>query len=445
MSYPRLAMRLYNSALLITPEKLEVIEQVFRAYSEGDAERMQMAEAAPRAELALPDSMQRARGGYLRTADGIALIPVLGTLVQRGGFMDAMSGLTSYDSIGAQLAAAVDDPLVRGILLEVDSPGGEANGIFDLGAEIRAAAARKPVLAHANEVAFSGGYVIASAAQELYTPRTGMVGSIGVRMLHVDQSQYDAKRGLVYTSIYAGSHKNDFDPHAPLSDAALADAQAHIDRMYGVFVDHVASMRGIDVQAVRDTEAALLHADQAKSLGMVDGIATLGETMDLLRERIRNPASQVHGKRAAVSSARDPIEGVEMSEKDKTAPVASAPVAAVDDAKVATEASAAAVAKAGTDAKARVQAILQCEAAKDRPQLAAHLAFATDMAPDEATALLAKAGVETPAAPVNALAAAMPANPRVGADAEDPAGGKPRIKSSAEIYQMRAKQAAGGK
>src|SRR5262249_4909037 len=109
---------------------------------------------------------------------GIAVVPIHGTLVSRGSFLDAMSGLTSYDAIRASLRAALDDPAVRGIMLDIDSPGGEAARVFDLADEIRAAAARKPVWAAANDMAASAAYAIAAAAQTVVVSRAGLVGSI---------------------------------------------------------------------------------------------------------------------------------------------------------------------------------------------------------------------------------------------------------------------------
>ena len=80
--------------------------------------------------------------------------------------------------MGKQLAAARADPMVRGILLELDSPGGEASGIQDFARALRTTSQEKPVIAHANEMAFSAAYWIASAAEELYAPASGMVGSV---------------------------------------------------------------------------------------------------------------------------------------------------------------------------------------------------------------------------------------------------------------------------
>mgnify|MGYP000747584119 CR=1 FL=1 len=123
------------------------------------------------------------------------MIPIHGSLVKRSLGMEAASGLTSYGEIAAMLDSALADPQVSGILLDIDSPGGEASGSFELARRVREVAAVKPVWAVANDAAYSAAYAIAASAQRLFVTETGGVGSIGVIALHVDQSVKDAKDG----------------------------------------------------------------------------------------------------------------------------------------------------------------------------------------------------------------------------------------------------------
>lgn len=203
---------------------------------------------------------------------GIAEIPIIGSLVQRGG-MDAMSGMTSYGSIEANLNAALADPEVSGVLLEIDSNGGECAGLFGLAAKVKAAS--KPVFAVANEAAFSAAYALACAAKRLYVAPTGSVGSIGVVALHLDQSAYDQETGLKYSYVFSGEKKVDGNPHEPLSDRARADIQSDVDALYDVFVKTVSENRGISQQAVRATQAATYMAPDALKRGLVDRIGSL--------------------------------------------------------------------------------------------------------------------------------------------------------------------------
>ena len=257
---PHLAARLFGTPLLVHRAKLDVILAVL-------GERLNL--AAPAADLAIP--VPRVTPAQ---PSGIAVIPIHGTLVKRVLGMEAASGLTSYGGIAQEIDAALADPLVQGILLDIDSPGGEASGSFELARKIRHAATQKPLWAVANDAAYSAAYALAASAQRLIVTETGGVGSIGVIALHIDQSAKDAQEGYRYTAVTAGAHKNDFSPHHPLSDEAKAELQAEVDRLYGLFVEHVTAMRSLNADAVRATEAGLYFGANAITAGLADAVSS---------------------------------------------------------------------------------------------------------------------------------------------------------------------------
>ena len=121
---------------------------------------------------------------YQRTAEGIAVITVTGTLINRGAWVGASSGETSYEGIKYQVAAATADPRARAIIIDIESPGGEAVGAFEAADVIRQAAKVKPVVAVVNGMMASAAYALGSAATKIVTTPTGLSGSIGVVMLH---------------------------------------------------------------------------------------------------------------------------------------------------------------------------------------------------------------------------------------------------------------------
>ncbi len=283
-----LASRLFGTPLLIHRPKLDVILSVV-------GQRIGMADvpAMPAIDMAVYQ-----RPPSAAAPDGIAVIPIHGSLVKRSLGMEAASGLTSYGEIATMLDSALADPQVSGILLDIDSPGGEASGSFELARRVREVAAMKPVWAVANDAAYSAAYAIAASAQRLFVTETGGVGSIGVIALHVDQSVKDAKDGYRFTAITAGAHKNDYSPHEPLSDAAKTELQGEVDRLYSIFTDHVSAMRCLDVDAVRATEAGLFFGSNAVAQGLADGLQTLEVTLSefhsYLNARNHSP-SQVRG------------------------------------------------------------------------------------------------------------------------------------------------------
>lgn len=444
MSYARLAERLFNAPLLLAPDKAETIAAVFNAYVAGNVAELPKYEPPARVDLASSMSMRRADGGYYLTNSGVAVLQVHGSLVQRSGGLDSMSGLMGYNGITNMLSSAVRDPGVRGVVIEFDSPGGEVAGVMEMAGMI--AEADKPVWAHANELAASAAYWLAAAADRVYAPTTGMLGSIGVLMLHADRSRQIDKAGIVYTPIFAGARKLDGSSMAPLTEEARSWAQDRVDQVYNLFVAHVAAQRGMSEKKVRDTEAAVYSVQDAKKMGLADDVATLGETIQMMTDDLNTGRSKRKSYGRAAANAQDLTNGhlpgrIDMDEKDKgAAPATQAQLdAARAEGKAEAQADAdkaakiAAEAQASGDAKARVKAILGCEAAKERPALAQHLALDTAMSAEDAIGVLAKAAKETV---TNSLAAKMPQNPKVGADGDGSSGAAAAV-DTAGIYAAR--------
>ncbi len=149
----------------------------------------------------------------------IAIIPIHGILTKKPGAFDDMLGMTSYEKIHEQIEKALVDEKVETILLDIDSPGGEVSGIFDLADFIYEARKleKKKIVAIANDDAYSAAYAIASSAEKVLVTRTSGVGSIGVIASHIDQSAFDQSQGIKYTTVFAGSRKNDLNPHEPIT------------------------------------------------------------------------------------------------------------------------------------------------------------------------------------------------------------------------------------
>lgn len=407
MSYLRYAARIYNCPLLIASEKARVLEQVIRAHEEGRASLLSPATVrAPRHELSAKPGVTRADAGYFRTAEGIGIVQVLGTLVQRSADedLDAFSGLMAYSSLSRQVDAAASDPRIDAILLEFDSDGGEVAGLIDAAGSIRAAAKKKPVWAIANERALSAGYWAASGATKFFAAQTALVGSIGARILHRDESQRDAKQGYVYTEFVSRSRKADFTPHAPLSDSAKAFAQESVDDLGATFESAVSENRGVDEEIVASTNAGLLNPAAALALGLIDGVQSFDETLAQLAaeaQHVRIYGMRAPSKTRASAPALPDLslsEGVDtMAAQDTNATAAQIAEAEVrgqakaeqDYAKKLTDAQTKAAADASIAAQGRIAAILTHAEATGRGSLAQHLAFKTTSSVEDAVAILA--------------------------------------------------------
>jgi len=236
------------------------------------------------------DTLEKKAKNYVRqisrqgiTDEKIAVIPVSGPLSQKSDFWSFLFGGTSYEEIRQAFRAALEDSRVETIVFVIDSPGGEVAGLFDLVDEIYSARGVKSIYAVVNEMAYSAAYAIASAASEIYIPRTGGVGSIGVIAIHIDQSKYDENLGLKYTPIYSGARKNDFSAHKPLSDAAYDVVKAEIEEVYTILIDTVARNRKMDPQKIRNMEAGIYQGVKAVEVGLADGIMSFDEVLKVKR------------------------------------------------------------------------------------------------------------------------------------------------------------------
>jgi signal peptide peptidase SppA len=276
MQFAHLAQRLFNRPLAIHRDKAEVIMAalaerlgVTRMINvDGEAIR-------PRAGFYDEDSGYEYRDrdkGY-DLVGSTAVIPVHGTLVQKLGCLRPWSGMTGYDGIRQGFMTAMNDDDVKAVVLDVDSPGGEVAGCFDLVDTIYGARGDKPIRSILTESAYSAGYAIASAADKIYVPRTGGTGSIGVICMHVDLSKALTSAGVQVTFIHYGDRKADGHSEIPLSKEAFDRFQADINTMGELFVETVARNRNIAASKVRDTQAVTYLGAEGVTKGLADAVA----------------------------------------------------------------------------------------------------------------------------------------------------------------------------
>jgi len=370
MHHAQIAQRAFNTPLMVDPAKALAFlsglgpritgqEITFHGIDLPSAGAEQATPPA-RASLFGNDLAQRhQRNGSQPYAviDGIAVIEIAGTLVHRGAWIGQSSGLTSYEGIAAQLQAAVADPSVRGIALDIDSFGGEVAGAFDLADRIRAARAQKPVHAFVAEHALSAGYVLASQADRIILPRTGAVGSIGVVALHTDMSGALDQKGIAVTLIHAGSHKIDANPYQPLPEAVHDQMQRELEVVRFLFAETVAAGRGdrLTHTAALATEAIVFRGADAITAGLADDLA---DPVTAFRSFAAAPCG------TNLTSRKGPQMTITPTETPNPAPVA-APPAVIPAVAAAPEPPAAAVAVAPTpDAATMIADAVRIEAAE---------------------------------------------------------------------------------
>jgi len=223
----------------------------------------------------------------------VAKVPLKGVLAPMSGLLamlfDLEDPLVAFER---NLKGALADPDVGAVVIEVDSPGGVVDGIPEAAAMVRQLRGSKPIVAHANTMAASAAYWLASQADEVVVTPSGAVGSIGVYAAHRDMSGQGKLLGVETTLVSAGKYKTDGNPWEPLSESARAKMQHDVDHFYNLFAGDVAKGRGVKVADVKAGygEGAVLNAKDALAANLVDRVETISETTARLSSRSRGGA-----------------------------------------------------------------------------------------------------------------------------------------------------------
>lgn len=277
MPLNRLLDQVSDKPWALAPEVLDAWCQILETKLVAD-------KAEPPAEAkAKPQAQPEARP--LEIKNGVAIVPVEGTLVKRAFLFDCGS---SYAGIRKDVQAALDDPRAGAILLKIDSPGGSVDGVQELEDFLTAAAKLKPLYAFADGQATSAAYWLASTARKIAAPPTAQVGSIGVLSVHVDRSSLDEKVGVKRTFLTAGVYKAAGNDAAPLADTDRAYLQERLDQLYDLFLSAVQTNRKVSrdkAQAMAGGKVFL--AGPAKEVGLIDMVMGLDQFMTRIKEDLR--------------------------------------------------------------------------------------------------------------------------------------------------------------
>ena len=351
---------------------------------------------------------------------GIAMIPVSGTLVHKHGYLQPYSGMTGYDGIVRRVSMALANPAVKGVMLDMDTPGGEVAGCFDAASTLRRMAdeAGKPLWSLCYDMNCSAGMALASSAHRRLITQTGVAGSVGVLMAHYSYEKHLEDEGIKVTLIHSGARKVDGNPYSNLSDEVLKRFTAETDALRQTFAELVSSMIGIDVEAVLQTEAGTYHGQAAVDIGFADELVNGNDAIDIFVDELSSQGrSTTRGAGNMKQTTEKGGAGAQAKAgQDSPAIEASAPSTAGT---VETIKPAAVNQPTAADERARVGKILGSDEAKGRAELANHLALNTDLSVEQALSALAASPVSSVGATGTALDRAMSLEgaANVGADA----------------------------
>lgn len=221
----------------------------------------------------------------------IAVIPVRGTLVHRGSYMAAESGLLGYNRILEQRRAAQRAPDIKGVFMPFDSGGGSCAGMLAAAEEMAtmtAAEGGKPTYAYLDDKAASAAYVLASTCDKIIGRRETMAGSLAAIMNMVDKSKAYEKIGLrpvVVRASWADLKARGQDGEEIDADL-VAKMREMVDDMSNMIAEFVAAMRGITEKSIRDMRGEVFLAGEALRRGLVDEIASEQEAWDMLEAEL---------------------------------------------------------------------------------------------------------------------------------------------------------------
>ena len=213
----------------------------------------------------------------LSVNNGVACINIAGSLVDGSAGFGVYFGMIGYNDIRNALAAAVSDPEVESILLNISSGGGMVAGCHECAQLIARVNTVKPVITYTGSAMASAALWLGSQAQHMVSAETAIVGSIGILMVHMDRTEQLKQEGIKATIIRAGSEKALANPFEALTDAAKTQLQDQADALYAIFLGQVASARGVTA-AKADTkfgQGREFLGKAALDVGLVDAIGTI--------------------------------------------------------------------------------------------------------------------------------------------------------------------------
>ncbi|UNY40526.1 head maturation protease [Pararheinheimera phage vB_PsoM_KLER1-1] len=383
MSLFNVYSRMTSTPWLITSEALETIVSI----AQRENESPQAVAARMGRELENTHSVE------LR--DGTAVIPVNGPLFRYANLFTMISGATSYQMLATDLQEALDNPAVTSIMLNIDSPGGDANGVSEFANLIYQARGKKPITAYVGGMGASAAYWIASAADEIVVDSMAMVGSIGTVFTLEKREPMQGVQRFEIVSRQSPNKRLDIG-----TEAGRNQIQKWADEMGDIFVSSVARNRGVSVEKVLADfgQGDMLIGQKAVDAGMADRV---GSFEGVIAELNNSQPSINRLPFAAGVVLSTSVEAI-MPEENK--PAAQQQQAAItleylqqNHSALVTEIQTTAASAAATTERTRVMAILDCEAAATRPALAKKLANMGNMSAEQAADLLASSAAEKPA------------------------------------------------
>jgi len=214
--------------------------------------------------------------------DNLAVIPIHGVIGKHVGAMEKSSGATDVNDIDRELDRALDDDSIKGILLDINSPGGTTTGVPELADKIAQVAVEMPVVAYTDSMMASAAYWLGSSADLIVASQSAQVGSIGVYMAWLDESRAMEMQGYKMELIKRGKFKGAGISGTSLSQEGRDLLQKSVDQVYDWFTDHVKTFREDAPQEAM--EGQTFFSVEALQNDLIDMVGTRNHAMRQLSE-----------------------------------------------------------------------------------------------------------------------------------------------------------------
>ncbi len=213
----------------------------------------------------------------------LALIKLEGEISETPANSPTVSSGYNHQVFLKQLEAAFSREDIKGVIMQVNSPGGgvyESDEIYNRIIELKTKY-KKPLVVYMSQEAASGGYYVSMAADKIYANRNTLTGSIGVIIRTYNYQELADKIGVKDVTFKSGAQKDLLNPMRPLTDQEKAIAQGLVNESYGYFVDIVAKGRNMDRnQVLQLADGRVYSGTQAKNLGLVDELGNLDQAIN---------------------------------------------------------------------------------------------------------------------------------------------------------------------
>lgn len=227
--------------------------------------------------------------GDREAEDSIGLLPVRGVIVEGTGWDASSRGHDTVGQVRARLRAFRDDPTIRAVLVELDTPGGGITASDVIREELLRFKQSKgiPLVALMNDVAASGGYYVATACDRIIAHRTTITGSIGVIFSLLNIHQLLEKVGVQDLSLISPNtpFKDSGSPMRAMRPDEKAWLLGLVEEMYERFLEVVEEGRpALDPAEIRRlADGRIYSGQQALELGLVDDLGYLDDALEACR------------------------------------------------------------------------------------------------------------------------------------------------------------------